>query len=279
MVQNYKLLCVDLDGTLLTDSKEISQETLEAIRAAKAKDVKVAIATGRALFSALSVGSSFNNDDDHIIASNGAIIKHLALEPLVRENPFSYDQLVCIIDTASEQGLSPVFFSTEQAYTTSTSDFQMYLGFGSGTNNVFNKQSISLIPSTKDLKELIRQEHIKIQKCNIHTLGDGQKRFLHNALKREGEFEMLFSTNPALEITAKGVTKGNGVAVLAEALGIRQQEVIAVGDSENDISMLSYAGLGIAMENAIPAVKNVASYITESNNNNGIARVIRKFIL
>ena len=83
----------------------------------------------------------------------------------------------------------------------------------------------------------------------------------------------------SLEINCKGVSKGNAVKVLAKKFGINREEVICIGDNENDISMIEFAGLGIAMGNAIDKVKDAADYITDTNKNNGVGKAIEKFIL
>ena len=89
-----------------------------------------------------------------------------------------------------------------------------------------------------------------------------------------------FSSSPFFfEITNKAVDKGAGLSHLAQSLNIKQEEVIACGDESNDYSMIKYAGLGVAMGNAIDRVKAVANYITDTNDNDGVAKVIEKFIL
>ena len=89
-----------------------------------------------------------------------------------------------------------------------------------------------------------------------------------------------FKSNPNfLEIVPTNVSKGNTLKVLIEQLEIKQDEVIAIGDDENDISMIRFAGLGVAMENAKESVKEIADYITSSNEENGVGKVINKFML
>jgi len=82
-----------------------------------------------------------------------------------------------------------------------------------------------------------------------------------------------------IEINAEGVCKGKGVEILGEKLGIKKEEIIAIGDNENDLTMIEYAGLGVAMGNATEEVKELADYITDTNNNSGVAKAINKFAL
>ncbi|HAQ0763393.1 TPA: HAD-IIB family hydrolase, partial [Enterococcus faecium] len=82
-----------------------------------------------------------------------------------------------------------------------------------------------------------------------------------------------------LEFMPKGVTKAYGISLLAKDLGLKQEEIMAIGDEENDLPMIQYAGLGVAMENAVPFVKEAADFVTASNEENGVAKVIQKFVL
>ncbi|MCU7087315.1 sugar-phosphatase, partial [Salmonella enterica] len=93
------------------------------------------------------------------------------------------------------------------------------------------------------------------------------------------KYTVLKSAPYFLEILDKRVNKGTGVKSLAEALGIKPEEVMAIGDQENDIAMIEYAGMGVAMDNGIPSVKEVANFVTKSNLEDGVAWAIEKFVL
>ena len=93
------------------------------------------------------------------------------------------------------------------------------------------------------------------------------------------EFEVVSSRFDNFEVMNSGVSKGNAVKILADYYGISSEQVICIGDSENDLSMIKFAGLGVAMENGSKLVKDAAQYITASNNGDGVAKVIEKFVL
>jgi hypothetical protein len=93
------------------------------------------------------------------------------------------------------------------------------------------------------------------------------------------KYTVLKSAPYFLEILDKRVNKGTGVKALADTLGIQPKEIMTLGDQENDIAMIEYAGMGVAMENAIPAVKEVANFVTKSNLEDGVAYAIEKFVL
>ena len=98
-------------------------------------------------------------------------------------------------------------------------------------------------------------------------------------LIKKGNYEITQSGRYALEVNNKGVSKGRAVKALAEEYKIKREEIICIGDNENDLSMITYAGLGVAMGNAIDSLKEKADYITESNDKNGVAKVIYEFVL
>ncbi len=92
-------------------------------------------------------------------------------------------------------------------------------------------------------------------------------------------YEIIKTRSMLLEFMPKGVTKAYGISLLAKDLGLKQEEIMAIGDEENDLPMIQYAGLGVAMENAVPFVKEAADFVTASNEENGVAKVIQKFVL
>ena len=101
---------------------------------------------------------------------------------------------------------------------------------------------------------------------------------LSPAFRLVKKYTVLKSAPYFLEILDKRVTKGTGVKSLADALGIQPEEVMAIGDQENDIAMIEYAGVGVAMDNAIPAVKEAANFITKSNLEDGVAYAIENML-
>ena len=92
-------------------------------------------------------------------------------------------------------------------------------------------------------------------------------------------YEIIKTRSMLLEFMPKGVTKAYGISLLAKDLGLEPAEIMAIGDEENDLPMIEYAGMGVAMANAVPFVKEAANYVTSSNLEHGVAKVIEKFVL
>jgi Cof subfamily protein (haloacid dehalogenase superfamily) len=132
----------------------------------------------------------------------------------------------------------------------------------------------------EDLLPSLKKYENEILKAIVLEEKDKETLFkVKEKLKALDKFEVVSSGDNNFEIMKKGSSKGSAVERLAESLNIRQEEIICIGDNENDLSMIRYAGLGIAMGNGVDLLKNEANYITDTNVNFGVAKAIRKFIL
>lgn len=271
----YKLICIDMDGTLLNDKKEISEENKKAIKEAHDMGVHIAVCTGRLFTSARNFGETIGVKAP-IIASNGAYIREKDEERVIYEKILHKDVATKVYETMKKFQVSK-FFNTSDIIASEGAfpEWYMYAKFNEGLTeekkinlNVYesfydfideNKESIlKFIAVSKDLEELKKAKE---------------------ALSEFDDLEIVKSSPMNFEVNAKGVSKGNAVKQLAEMYGIDKSEVICLGDSGNDLSMIEYAGLGIAMANADEEVKAIADYVTDTNNNDGVAKAIRKFVL
>ncbi|GAA0179414.1 Cof-type HAD-IIB family hydrolase [Clostridium sediminicola] len=272
---SYKLICIDMDGTLLNDEKKVSEENKKAIKDAHDKGVHIAICTGRLFTSAKNYGDIIGVKAP-IIASNGAYIREKDEERVIYKKTIDRDIAIKIYETIKKFKFSK-FFNTFDVIASEGPfpDWYMYIKFNEGlpeekriklkeyeTFYDFIKESngeiLKFVAASKDIEEL---ETAKVE------------------LRKLNDIEIFRSSPMNFEINAKGVSKGNAVKKLAEIYGLDSSEVICIGDSNNDMSMIEYAGLGVAMRNAEDEVKDIADYITETNNNCGVAKVIREFIL
>lgn len=129
------------------------------------------------------------------------------------------------------------------------------------------------------LEDLLDEKEGNLDKVQMLFADMEEREEAWKELEREGVFELVGSLQYNIEINAVGVNKGTGLVNLGKMLGIRQEEIMACGDGDNDIAMLKEVGFGVAMANAEEKVKAVADYITESNNDEGAAKAIEKFVL
>lgn len=278
----YKLLCLDMDGTVLNDEKKVSEENLKAIKKAHALGIKIAICTGR-LFANARVYADIFGIEAPIIASNGAYIRDKGSDDVIYKCVLGKEKASKLYSIVEKYGF--VLFFNECDSVISSKKFD-------DDKNIYVKMNKELpedrrvrLLYTEDMLETIRSEGDEILKCicidenaiksqNYKKLNEARKEIL-----KVGGFEIASSFRNNFEVMCEGVSKGRAAKVLADFYHISQDEVMCIGDNENDLSMIEYAGMGVAMGNAEESVKKVANYVTDTNNNSGVAKAINKFII
>lgn len=271
----YKMVVVDLDGTLLNDKKQVSKKNAEVInKIYKDKDVKFVIATGRNINDINQVietiGEAINQ---YIIASNGGIIKDNVKNKYVLEKYLEQQEVVAIIDSYREKNLIGLAHTQDGQFT----EKEAYVEIGTSVNtindlktyylenNVTTTSMITLHGEEKDLKKMIDEIKSKFSELDTTDICD-------IIVHRENDIYQ----SKYIDIMKKGSTKANAIKLLADYLNIKQEEIIVIGDGANDISMFEVAGYKIAMKNANESLKEKADYITDDNNNDGVAKALEK---
>lgn len=274
----YKLVCIDIDGTLLNSSKRVSKGNKVALKKAFDKGVKIVITTGR-IFNNAAYYSDLIGAKSAVIAANGGIIKEKDNDKVIYKNQISEDICKNILEIALKNKVSIHFHTANYIFNNSFLQsllFRLVMTFGKPRNR---KVKIVKVNSKKQWEEIFTKYKDDIIKAIIVDLNKSKLKKVRKDLEKLNDLEVLSSGRYNLEVNKKGISKGKAVKYLAEYYGIKREEVIAIGDNENDISMIEYAGLGVAMGNGIKELKEKADYITDSNNRNGVAKVIEKFIL
>jgi hypothetical protein len=272
---SYKLLVVDVDGTLLGRDGNISTENKEAIAQACSLGIKVSLSTGRTLQSGLKVINQLPLDGYHIFF-DGALVT----DP--EQNKEVYIQLISkrlvreAVEFAHVNEINLELFSATQYFIereTWASDIR--------------RQYFGILPALTDFTNIWERE--RIIKGTV-AVSSAEERAKADSLCRrfEGDLDNLtfsWTSTPAypnvdfVNIVARGVSKGRALEALTSYLAIPLAEVIAIGDERNDVSLLATAGLAIAMGNAVAEVKAVADYITLDVDQSGVAAAIKKFLL
>lgn len=269
----YKMIVVDMDGTLLNDKKQVSDENRRALAKASQNGVKIVISTGR-IFKSAQVYAKMIGIKTPIIASNGAYIREKDKDEVIYQKLMDKDKLYFIADTLQKAEMCPQLFTSDTIFTPELVYF----------SKNYSKWNKSLPPDervniqiTKDLKDVIaNNDVIKI------VVGDKDSiklRTVRKYLEDNLKLSIASSAEYNFEIMEDGTSKGNAVKYLAGLFKIKRDEIICAGDNENDLSMIEYAGLGIAMGNAVQLLKDKADYITLTNEEDGIAAFINKFVL
>ena len=265
----YKLIAVDMDGTLLDEKKEISQRCQNAIFRLKEKGKKIVIATGRPLNGIMHYLEILNllDENDYVITFNGALVQSTKLKQIIFNKPLSLGAYKELYVISQKLGVN-IHALTEKSILTPKNN--PFTEFGSSINRIpIIESSVDDIDaSTNIVKVMFIDEPEKL---------DAIIPLIPSWI--EDKYMILRSTPNFLEFLEKSVNKGSGVSAIAEHLGIKREEVICVGDAGNDLHMIRYAGLGVAMGNATEEIKSEADYITYSNEEDGVAHVIEKFML
>ncbi|MFG0729081.1 sugar-phosphatase [Photobacterium damselae] len=266
----YKLVALDMDGTLLNSEHKIAERNKQAISAARAKGVHVVLASGRPLEGMHTALQELNmtSDDDFVLSYNASLVQRIASQTVVRSNILTGADAKRIARKAKELGVHVHAFSRTEGLITPEHNYY------TDHEAKINELSITL----KDFETLEDDEEImKVMIIDVPEKLSAAHEQLPEAFFKD--YTIVKSAPFFLEFMNPNSNKGTGVKALADYLGIDASEVICMGDAGNDHHMIEYAGLGVAMENASEDTKAIANYITDTNDNSGVAQVIEKFIL
>ncbi|PSW20731.1 Cof-type HAD-IIB family hydrolase [Photobacterium sanctipauli] len=266
----YKLVALDMDGTLLNSQKAISPRTKQAIQAAREQGVHVVLASGRPLegMEKYLTELGMTSDNDFVLSYNASLIQRVASKTVIRKQIMKGSDAKNIASLANDFVTFVHAFSPERGLI--TPEDNTYTQHESTINGVET--------TVVDFVELGNDEEI------IKTMMVAEPSILSAAIEQlpaalYEQYTVVQSAPFFLEFMNKHSNKGTGVAMLAEHLGISADEVICMGDAGNDHHMIKYAGLGVAMGNATEDTKALANHITDSNDEDGVAKVIEQFIL
>lgn len=280
----YKMIVVDLDGTLLNDTKKVSEENINLIkRAYTEKGIITVIATGRPPAYANEIcefyGDCFGN---YIIAANGAIIKDIKNNEYIHKIAFTNEEVLTLRNIYLEEKADyMMLYTDEQAITEAQDDTNLEnsgIDFNQKKAKIENLENvIKENPNLIKLLCVIGGNTLALEKIisRVNTIEGIEASVICNYVYKT-EKDTFKSTY--IDIGKTNCSKKNAIHILADKLGIKQEEIMVMGDGGNDISMFECAGLKIAMANAEEYLKEKADYITTSNNENGVAEAISKFV-
>ena len=264
----YKLIAIDMDGTLLREDKTISDRTKEAIKKAIEKGVKIVLASGRPIEGLVRYLEELQlvTEEDYVMSFNGSVIQNVKTKEIISKNILKGSDLKVLYKLAQQIGVNIHAFTKQGCVTPVMNEYTKLEGSINGIE--VHEMDFNKIDDDEDVIKVmfIDPEPVlaeAIEKIPAHTYED---------------FTVVRSAPYFLEFLNKASSKGTGVKALAEHLGILKEEVICIGDAGNDLDMIEFAGLGVAMGNAFEEVKAAADYITLDNNSDGVAHVIEKFI-
>nr|WP_243425526.1 Cof-type HAD-IIB family hydrolase [Clostridium paridis] len=267
----YKLVSIDIDGTLLGSNRLVSEKTKEAIKRATELGVKIVITSGRPINRVIDLVKELglDKDEEYVIANNGSTVHNTKDLSIIYERHLRGKDLKRVYKVFKRDGLA----------------FEAHMDRGS----LVEKDIVNVLPNNWRLsssdtkiidlnKELDDEE--KVIKFLIISKVDVLEDIYEDINKKfSNEYSIVRSFDHLCEFMYKGCNKATGLMELGKHLGIKQDEIMSIGDELNDFEMIEYAGLGVAMGNARDEIKNIANYITKSNDEDGVAYALEKFII
>lgn len=267
-----KLIALDMDDTLLTSEKVISQRNKEVIQQALAKGIKVVLCSGRTHNAVIDYAKDLgiSGSEQYMITNGGAIIENMDGK-IMFENLMSNDFYREFVQFIKDNQLHYNVVDNQGNTYTSGGDwldkYTIMQAYENG-HGLYLKEPDQLPRDFQIVKAIINGDETKL---------DAISELVHQ--KFDQDYFVVRTGVGFLEIFPQNVNKGAALKVLCDQLQIDLQQVMAMGDRDNDIPMLKIVGKGIAMENAQPGVKKVADYVTADNNHSGVGLAIEKFAL
>lgn len=275
MEQKIKMIGLDLDGTLLNEKKELLPYTKEVLRRALDKGVVVLIATGRPWMGIPEELRTFPGMR-YALTSNGARILDIREGTVLIEQLLSRESAKKALEICGKYDTLQEVYYDGQGY--ASADKMAHVEKYHHNPNMWEYLRTTRIP-VQDIFCLVDEEERGLDKVQALFADMNERRLAWDELSRVDGLELVGSLGYNIEVNAAGVNKGTGLIELGKLLGIKREEIMACGDGDNDTVMLREVGFGVAMANAEDQVKAAADYITDSNDNEGAAKAIEKFVL
>lgn len=262
----YKLIALDMDGTLLNSQGQVLESTIDSLKKCQEQGVLVTLSTGRPIQGIESFIDLLGLTTP-LITYNGAMI----VDPLTRDISFAQN-----LDTEDARNIMTMGLELDATMTIWSNNC---LYANKVTEQVESYRQITGVPLNKltSIDALLVQGVTKI--LWLQDVEKMPKYFQFLEGKVSDNVNYCTSRPTFLEFFHKKVSKAISLNEVAKSYGIKQSQVIAFGDGENDLEMIHYAGLGIAMANGVDSIKKDANYITASNNEDGIQKALEKFVL
>lgn len=266
----YEILVLDIDGTLTTSKKIISPETKRAIMAIQERGHKVVLASGRPTPGILPLAKELKLQEygGYILSFNGAKIINCATGEVIYQNTLPKHMISQIYEAALEFQVGLISYDGNEVIV--ATEIDQYIEKEAEINHISFRQ-------VENFPEYVTFD---LNKC----LMTGEPTYLANVEKelknRFGNTLNIYRSEPFfLELMPQNVDKAYSLGKLLDHMGLSKEQMISCGDGFNDLTMIQYAGMGVAMANAQQIVKEAADFITLSNDQDGVAHVIKEFML
>lgn len=267
---DYKLIALDIDGTLTNSRKEITPRTRYALLEAQNQGKKIILASGRHPIGIQPIAQNLMLDRNggFIMAFNGGKIINCSTGETVVSKIFPLEYLSDIVSVLKESNITINTYDNKNIISDNKVNDYTYV-----ERDIIKTDMIVV-------DDFISAVKFDINKILLAGEPDEIDKYEDILSKRyDGLLDIYKSAPYFLEIMPFGVTKGSMLHMLLQKLGVKREELVAFGDNYNDLTMIGYAGFGVAMGNSEEDVKKIADYVCESNDDDGIAKTFAKYIL
>ena len=289
----YKLVAIDLDGTMLNHYGEISERTKETVRRCIEKGVEIVLASGRPIDSIKAIAEELGIKG-YFIAGNGALVYDIRKNEMIYENYIKKEKVLEIIKICEENSIAYNVY-TDKVILTTNLKFNVLYYYKENLKKEENKQTnISIVENMYEYVENMKDE--KFLKITICDQNDTIFHSIIKKLKEINDIEVLDISHMArkiikqgteeipveyfyTEISASNVDKWEAIEFLRKRMGLAKEEIMTIGDNINDKKMIENAGMGIAMKSSTMEILKIARDITETNDNDGVASALEKYVL
>lgn len=289
----YKLVTIDLDGTLLNSYGEVSIKNKETIQQAIRKGTEVVLASGRPIMSVKNLANEIGCNH-YIICGNGAITYDIEQDEIIYNRFLEKAKVLQIIKICEENS---IFYNVYTKDTILTKNLNYNILFYHQENANKTEEKKTPINIIQNIEEYIQnrkeEDYLKITICDNDKIIFASIIRKLRTIKNVDVLDVAHMSRKTIkdgtdhvsmeyyytEITNKNVDKWQAVENLIQKLNISKEEVLAIGDNINDAEMIKHAGLGIMMQNSAPYIKQIADVIVKDNDNDGVAQAIENYIL
>lgn len=289
----YKLMAIDLDGTLLNSFGEVSEGTKLALKKAKEQGTEIVLASGRPISSTESLAVELGVDN-YLISGNGAAVYDIKNQKIIYDRFLNKEQVLNIAKMCEENSF---FYNvyTEDEVIASSLNYNVLFYHKENVKKIEEKRThINVVQNIAEyIEQSGKEKFLKITVCD-------ESQFIFNSIMKRlkaipgidvlevaymSKKKIKFGTEDVdiqyyyTEITNENVNKWSAIEFLLEKLNIKKEEVIAIGDNVNDKEMIENSGLGIVMGNSNPKMKEIADKIVSDNNSDGVLEAINQYVL
>ncbi len=284
----YKLIAIDLDGTLLNSYGQISEKNKETLQKAQESGIEIVLASGRSSSSVKNFANDIGNNH-YIICGNGSLIYDLQKEEIIYDKFIEKKKALQIIEICEANSIYYNVYTENMVIAKNLNNNVLFYHQENANKPESKKTKINLVDNIYDYVQNLENENIL-----KFTISDQSSIIFNSIIKRLREIKKIDVLDVAhmsrkiiksgteevsleyyyTEITSENVDKWNAIVWLAEKLGIRQEEIMAIGDNRNDKMMIENAGMGVAMGNSAPYIQEIADKVVANNNEDGVAEAI-----